>query len=326
MVTKLLSQEEIDVLLRGVEGGKVRTTPRPADPAGILPYDFTKHRRITQDRMPTLELINDHFTRSFRNSLSSALRRGVDVQPKEAQMMKLDAFIKPLPFPSGLYVFRMKPLRGHALLVFESQLVFTLIDILFGGSGKKTFQIEGREFTAIESRQIQKVVAMVLNDLEKAWNKVHPVTLQYVRTEINPQYVRIASPDDDILILPFGVSFEEFTGMATFCIPFSIIEPIKDKLSSGYQSDQPEIDRGWRERLLGRLKYAEVEVKVELGRRQIMVHELLRLKVGDVFSLEKDIMEPLVVRIQGIPKFLGKAGVYGNNQAVQVEGKIDSFQ
>jgi flagellar motor switch protein FliM len=321
---KLLSQEEIDALLHGVEEGKVRTTPRPADPAGILPYDFMNQDRMTRDRMPGLERINDHFSRSFRNTLSSTLRRGVDVSPKEVQTMKFGEFIKLLPLPSSLHLIRMEPLRGNALLLFESKLVFTLIDILFGGSGKTAFQSEGREFTAIESRLIQKVTTLILNDLEKAWNTVHPITFQYVRTEINPQYVRTASPDDFILTLPFEVSLEEVTGMMTLCIPYSMIEPIKGKLCSGPQCDQPKVDPSWVGRLLDRLKYAEVEVKVELGRHQLMVHELLRLKVGDVLPLEKGVMESLVILVQGIPKFLGKAGVCGNNKAVQVEKRIDS--
>ncbi|MGQ9646408.1 MAG: flagellar motor switch protein FliM [Thermodesulfobacteriota bacterium] len=325
MMKKLLSQEEIDVLLRGVEGGKVRTTPKPADSDGVLPYDFREQSRKTQDRMPTLELINDHFTRSFRNTLSSTLRRNVDFHPKGVEVKRFGEFIRPLPLPSGLYLFRMEPFRGHSLLVLESKLVFTLIDILFGGSGKTPSQIEGKEFTAIESRLIQKIAMIVFNDLEKAWNKVHPVKIHPVRMEINPQYVRIASPDDLALILPFEVNLEAFAGMMTLCIPYSTIEPIKGKLCSEYQNEQPEVDRGWGEKLFDCLKGAEVEVRVELGRCRIMVYELLRLKVGDVLPLEKDIMEPLVVSIQGVPKFLGKAGVYGNNQAVQLEGKIDSF-
>jgi len=283
-------------------------------------------------RMSNLEIINDHFSRLLRNSLSTALRKVIEVNSRGIQLMKFGEFIKTLPVPSSIHVFKMEPLRGHAILVLESKLVFNLLDVFFGGSGKTHFSIEARDFTAIESRMIHKVVTMIFNNFEKAWNVIHPIKVQYIRSEMNPRFVRIVPTGEPVLTFPFGVEFEQFTGVVTFCIPYSIIEHIKAKLHSGrgklysgYQSDQPEVDRGWVEGLLDRLKYAEVEVKVELGRRQIMIHELLRLKVGDVLSLEKDIMEPLVVRIQGIPKFLGKAGVYGNNQAVQVEGRINSF-
>jgi flagellar motor switch protein FliM len=319
---KILSQEEIDALLHGMEGGKVDTTPAPTDRSGIAPYDFANQDRIIRGRMPTLEIINDHFSRLFRNSLSTALRRIVDVGSRGNQMIKFGEFIKTLPVPSSLHVFRMDPLRGHAILVLESKLVFTLLDVFFGGSGRTTFRIEGRDFTAIESKLIQKLMAMILTDLEKSWNMVHPLTFQYVRSEINPQFVSIVPPSDLILTVTLGVELEQFTGMITLCIPYSTIEPIKAKLYSGFESDQMEVDQNWILRFLERLKTSEVEVRVELGRTQIMVQDLLHLKVGDVLSLGKEVTELLPVQVQGVSKFLGKPGSYGTNRAIQIEEKI----
>jgi flagellar motor switch protein FliM len=321
---KLLSQDEIDALLHGVEGGKVDTTPGQEDRSGITPYDFANQDRILRGKMPTLEIINDHFSRLFRNSLSTSLRRNVDVGSKGNQMIKFGEFIKTLPVPSSLHVFRMEPLRGHAILVLESKLVFTLLDLFFGGSGRTAFQIEGRDFTAIESKLVQKLVGMVLTDLEKAWNVVHPLTFQYVRSEINPQFLSIVPPSDLILTVTFGVELDPFTGMMTLCIPYPTIEPIKTKLYSGFQSDLMEVDHHWMLRFLERLKTSEVEVKVELGRTQVMVQDLLHLKVGDVLSLGKEVTELLRVQVQGVPKFLGKPGIYGTNRAIQIEGKISS--
>jgi len=240
-------------------------------------------------------------------------------------MAKFGEFIKTLPVPSSLHVFRMEPLRGHAILVLESKLIFTLLEVFFGGSGKTAFGIEGRDFTAIESQIIQKVVMMIFADLEKAWNAVHPLTFQYVRSEINPQFVSIVPPSDIVINITFGVELDQFTGMVTLCIPYSIIEPIKNKLYSGYQSDQLEVDRSWIRRFLDRLINTEIEVKVEMGKHQIMVQDLLQLKVGDILALGKDVTEPLVVEVQGIPKFLGKAGVCGENKAIQIEEKIEIF-
>jgi flagellar motor switch protein FliM len=272
--------------------------------------------------MPTLEIVNDHFSRLFRNNLSTALRRTIDVGSRGVQMTKFGEFIKTLPVPSSLHIFKMDPLRGYALLALESKLVFTLLDVFFGGSGKTTFRIEGRDFTAIESRLIQKVVMMIFVDLEKAWNAVHPLTFQHVRSEINPQFVSIVPPSDLVITISFGVELEQFTGMITLCIPYSMIEPIKAKLYSGYQSDQLEIDRTWIRRFMDRLQTAEVEVKVELGKRQIKVQDLLQLKEGDIFPLEKEVLEPLVVQVEGVPKFLGRVGVSGGNKAIQIEEKI----
>jgi flagellar motor switch protein FliM len=319
---KLLSQEEIDALLKGMGTGEVETKPEPAEGFRVALFDFTNQDRIIRGRMPTLEIVNDHFSRLFRNSLSTALRRVVDVGSRGIQMMKFGEFIKTLPVPSSIQIFKMEPLRGHAILVLESKLVFTLLDVFFGGSGKTQFRIEGRDFTAIESRLIQKVVNMIFADLEKAWGAVQALTFQYVRSEINPQFVSIVPPSDIIIHISFGVELEQFTGMIILCLPYSIIEPIKTKLYSGYQSDQLEIDRSWASTFLDRLQDSEVEVKVELGRRQIMVQDLLKWKEGDVFLLEKEASQPLMVKVQGVPKFYGRAGVSGGNKAIQIEEKI----
>jgi flagellar motor switch protein FliM len=322
---KILSQAEIDALLHGVEGGEVNTTPGALSRPGVTPYDFMNPDRSTRGRMPVLELINGTFCRLFRTSLSSALRKIADVSSKGIQILKFGEFTKTLPLPSSLHIFKMNPLRGNAILVLESSLIFTLVDLFFGGSGKTNFRVEGRDFTAIESRLIQKVVTMVFGDLDKAWHSVHPLRFQYIRSEINPAFANIVPASDLVITLSFGVELENSAGSITLCIPYSIIEPIKTKLDSSFQVDQLEIDHGWTERLLDRLKDAKVELKVELGKHPLMVQDLLQLKVGDVLLLEKEVSEPLVVQVQGIPKFLGRAGVCGSNKAIQIEGKIKTL-
>jgi len=321
---KILSQEEIDALLRGMSDGKVATMPEEKDESGVITYDLVNQDRIIRGRMPTLEIINDNFSRLFRNSLSLSLRKIIDVGSRGVEMMKFGEFVRTLPVPSSLHVFKMEPLRGHAILVLDSKLIFTLVDFFLGGSGKTKFRVEGREFTAIESKLIRKVVNMVFGDLEKAWNTVHPVAVRHVRSEINPQFVNIVPPSDLVMMISFGLELDQFTGLITLCIPYAIIEPIKVKLYSGYQSDHLEIDHSWIERFSERLRSIEVEVVVELGRRNIMVQDLLKLNVGDVLMLENEVSNFMTAKVEGVPKFLGKAGVLGGNKAFQVEEKITS--
>jgi flagellar motor switch protein FliM len=319
---KILSQEEIDALLRGMSDGEVATTPEEKDESGVITYDLVNQDRIIRGRMPTLEIINDNFSRLFRNSLSLSFRKPIDVGSKGVQIMKFGEFVRTLPVPSSFHVFKIEPLRGHALLVLDSKLVFTLVDIFLGGSGKTSFEVEGREFTAIESRLIRKVVNTVFNDMEKAWNTVHPVSVHHVRSEINPKFVGIVPPTDVVIMIPFGLESEQFTGLISLCIPYAMIEPIKGKLYSAYQSDHLEIDHTWVERLSDRLRSAEVEVAVELGRRNIMVQDLLKLAVGDVLPLGTQVTDLMTARVEGVPKFLGRAGVLGANKAFQVEELI----
>ena len=327
----ILSQEEIDALVRGVDEGKVEIHPvKPetadasdaSEPSRVVPYDFASQDQLIHGRMPSLDIINDRFAKLFRSSLFSALHKVIDVEPKGIQFVKFGDFINALPVPSSLHIFKMDPLRGHAIVVLESKLIFTLLDVFLGGSGKTTYKVDGREFTAFESRLILKVVNMVFKDLQEAWDPVYSITFQYVRGEVNPQYATIVVPSDLVLLISFGVELEQPSGTITFCVPYSLIKPIKSALYGRFQGEAQEVDQKWMDRLWDRIKGVEFEIAVELGKRQISVRDLLSLKVGDTLSLEKESSEPLVAKVQGVPKFLGRAGIYGANKAIQIENRI----
>jgi flagellar motor switch protein FliM len=319
---KILSQNEIDALLRGVEEGKVETAPEQRELGDVLTYDFANPSLGFRGRIPAFEVFNDQFWRTFRNTLSSMLRKLIDVRPKGVQISKFGEFIESLPVPSSLHIFKMEPLRGHALLALESKLIFTLLDIFFGGPGKTTYKIEGREFTAIESRFIHKLVTVILSDFEKAWQVVYPFKIQHVRSEVNPEFVNVVPPSDPIVTVSFDVEYEQFAGAMTFCIPYSLIKPIKSVLNARFQAETLGIDERWVERFLDRIKETEVNVSVELGRKQVTIRELVHLKVGDTLMMNKETSEPLVGNIEGVPKFTARPGVYGSNRAVQFDGKI----
>jgi len=331
---KLLSQEEIDALLTGIETGKVDTaTPPPGGPeagaplaaeagGGVAAFDFGNRDRVVRGRMPTLDLLNDFFARLLRTPLSLMLRKGLDVIPQALQLIKYADFTRTLSLPSSLHVFKMEPLRGHSLLALDPKLVFSFVDIFLGGSGKATFRIEGRDFSAIESKLIHKVVTVILTELEKAWNTVHPITVQYIRSEINPQFASVVSPTDLVLIIPFEMELDQNSGLFNLCIPYSTLEPIKAKLYSGYQAEHIELDPTWVENFTEQLKQTEVEIVVEFAKTLIPAQKILSLKVGEILPLGKEISELILARVQGVPKFLGKAGIYGSNKALQIEGKV----
>jgi flagellar motor switch protein FliM len=319
---KILSQEEIDALVKGIETGKVDTTSTPKVEAEVSPFDFANQDRIIRGRMPTLDLLNDFFARLLRSPLSLMLRKGLDIIPQALQLIKYADFTRTLSVPSSIHVFKMDPLRGHSLLVFDPKLVFSFVDIFLGGTGKATSRIEGRDFSAIESKLIHKVVTVILTELEKVWNTVHPVTVQYIRSEINPQFASIVPPTDLVLIIPFELELDQNSALFSICIPYSTLEPIKAKLYSGYQAEHLELDPGWVERFTDQLKNTEVEIVVEFAKTSIPAQKLLDLRVGEILPLGKETSEGILARVQGVPKFLGKAGIYGSNKAFQIEGKI----
>ncbi|MFW2331436.1 MAG: flagellar motor switch protein FliM [Nitrospinota bacterium] len=323
-MSTVLSQEEIDALLRGINKDATQGEESLSDGGEIESYDLTNQERIVRGRMPTLDIINQRFTRLFRNSLSTSLRKVVDIAAISTETVKFSEFIRSLPMPTSLHVFKIEPLRGFALLVAESKLVFALVDIFFGGSGMSKMKIEGRDFTMIEQRMIRKVILMTLADMELAWKPVHDVSLNLIRSEVNPQFAAIVPPTDVVVIVIFEVELDTLSGLLTICLPYSTIEPIMTKLRAGFQSDQLEIDQAWVNRLRGRLSETEVEVVAMLGETNISGDELINLKKGDVIGLNKDVDDDLTLYVEGIPKFKGKPGLVKSNRAIKVTTILNS--
>jgi flagellar motor switch protein FliM len=322
-MTKVLSQDEVDSLLRGMSDGEIEVeTDVGIDDSGVIPYDLTNQDRIIRGRMPTLEIINDRFARLFRTTLSAAVRKVVDVSTTSVDMIKFGEFMRALPVPTSLHIFKMDPLRGHAILVIESKLVFNLVETFFGGTGQGEMKIEGRDFTPIEHRLTKKVVLLILEDMQKAWGPVHPITTEYARTEINPQFASIVPPTDVVVVIKFELEMDQTAGTITMCVPYSTIEPIRQKLYAGFQSDQLEVDHVWMKRFQEQLREAEVGVRVILGTTMLRSRELLNLQVGDVIQLDQDVSEPLLAEVQGVRKFTGIPGLWRGNKAFQVKNSI----
>ena len=319
-MSKVLSQEEVDALLKGLVDGEIEVESHQGDlGSGVTNYDFTSQERIIRGRMPTMEVINEHFARAFRISMSMILRRTVDIQTNFVQMLKFGEFLRSLPLPSSFNIYKMDPLRGQSLLVVDSKLVFALVECFLGGSAKTRFKIEGRDFTSIERRLIQKVVAMAFQDLEKAWAPVHPVRMNLVRVEINPMFDGVATPNDIMVISKLQIEMEQTEGFITVCMPYATIEPIKGKLYSGFQSEQLEQDNRWTSRIQDQLKDMEVEVVVELASTKMRAEEILDLSAGDIILFNKRVSDALLGKVEGVPKFLGHAGQLHNAKALKVE-------
>ena len=319
-MTKVLSQEEVDALLRGMLDGAVETqTDAGPSREGVINYDFTSQERIIRGRMPTLEVINEHFARAFRVSLSMILRRTVDIQTNFVQMLKFGEFFRSLPLPTSFHIYKMEPLRGQSLMVVDSKLVFALVECFLGGSAKTRYKIEGRDFTGIERRLIKKVVLMAFHDMEKAWAPVHPVKMTLARVEINPMFVGIATPNDIMVVSKFQVEMEQAEGFITICTPYAAIEPIKGKLYSGFQSEQLEMDSRWAHRISEQLQDVGVNLVVELACTSMTAREIMKMAVGQIICFDKKISDPLVAKVEGVPKLLGYAGLTGNVKAFQVE-------
>ena len=258
------------------------------------------------------------FSRLFRQSFSGLLRKAAEVNAVSTDTVKFGEFLRSLATPSSLHIFRMEPLRGHGLMIIESKLVSAVIDTVFGGTSLKEEPIEGRDFSAIELRMTRNVVLSALEDLEKAWKPVHPVTTSYIRSEVNPQFAAIVPPTDIVLVIVFEIDLETTSGSITIVIPYAAIEPIMAKLKAQFQSEEQEIDRVWVSRLRTETLHTEVEVVAELGISDITPERLVQLKVGDTIMLGNDVTDPLIVKVEGTPKVKGFPGVSRGLKAIQV--------
>ncbi|MEW6444926.1 MAG: flagellar motor switch protein FliM [Pseudomonadota bacterium] len=317
MAIDILSQAEIDALLTGVDGGDVETETgvEAGRKEGVHSYDFTSQERIVRGRLPTLEMINERFARAFRIRLVSMLRRTVEISIEGVRMNKYGEWVHSLFVPTSLTIVHMKPLKGIAVFMMESRLVYTLVDNFFGGSGRHS-KIEGREFTPTELRVIQRVLQIAFEEMQKAWLSVLPVHFQLVSHEMNPQLANIVAPSEVVAVCAFRIELEGGGGQFHLTIPYNMIEPIRDLLDAGVQSDRGEIDERWSRSLKRELGSARLKMNAHLGEAHLSLYDVLHMKAGDVIPI--DMPENVELRIEGATVFRGKWGVHRGNAAVKI--------
>ncbi|MBI2881373.1 MAG: flagellar motor switch protein FliM [Candidatus Tectomicrobia bacterium] len=316
---EVLTQDEVNALLEGIADGEVDTEPKATVPeSGVTSYDLTNQDRIIRGRMPTLEVIHERFTRMLRTTLFGLLHRVIDVSVVATEMKKFGEFLKTVPIPASFNLFRMKPLRGMAIMVLESRLIFAFIDSLFGGSGRPSMKVEGRDFTEIENRVIKRIVLSGLKDLERSWKSLREVEIEFERSELNPQFASVVSPSDVVIVVNFELEMDQSSGSMMVCMPYSMVEPIRAELQAGFQADRLEADRAWFLRLVTGIQQVPLEIMSQLGATEISVRELLRLKAGDVIQLDSDADAPVTVFVEGIEKLNGYLGARKGSKAIQV--------
>ena len=317
----LLSQEEIDALLHGVGSGDIDTEGDAGLADGEAQnYDFTSQDRIVRGRMPTLEMINERFARYFRISLFNMLRRSAEISIGGVQMLKFAEYVHSLFVPTSLNLVKVNPLRGTGLFVFDPKLVFIVVDNYFGGDGRFPTKIEGREFTPTEQRVIQRILHQAFDDLTQAWKPVMPIQFEYMNSEVNPQFANIVSPTEVVVVSTFHIELEGGGGALHVTLPYSMVEPIRDLLDAGVQSDRSEVDDRWRVAIREEMKGAPVELSSVLTETTISMRDLMNLKPGDVIPI--DLPETVTLRAEDIPVFRGKFGVSQGNRAIKITDRV----
>jgi len=316
---KFLSQDEIDALLKGVEGDD-ESDASSKDEAGVRNYNLATQERIVRGRMATLEMINERYARLLRVELFNFLRRTVEVSVGPVRIIKYTDFIRNLVVPTNLNLIHMNPMRGTGVLVLDPTLVFLVVDNMFGGDGRFHTRVEGRDFTATEQRIIQRILSIMFESYEKAWAPVYPVKFEYLRSEMNTQFANIATPNEVVVAITFNIELGPNSGEMHFCVPYSMVEPIKDLLTSPLQGENLGGDKRWVKLMTQQIQAAEVEIVANLATRKLTVADLLELKEGDVIPI--NISDSIEGQIDNIPVMECRYGVFNGQYALKVEKLI----
>jgi len=320
-INDILTQDEIDALLHGVNSGDVDTDESSnANDGQARNYDFASQDRIVRGRMPTLEMINERFARYFRISLFNMLRRSAEISIGGVQMLKFSEYVHSLFVPTSLNLVKIKPLRGTALFVIDPKLVFILVDNYFGGEGKFHTKIEGREFTPTEMRVIEMLLGLAFKDLKEAWAPILQVSFDYLNSEVNPQFANIVSPSEVVVVTTFHVELDGGGGDFHVTMPYSMVEPYREILDAGVQSDRSDTDERWVHALREDMKEATVELVTTLLEVTLNLGDVLEIKPGDIIPV--DLPENSILKVEDIPIFRGAYGVHEGMNAVKISEAI----
>jgi flagellar motor switch protein FliM len=317
MAESILSQNEVDALLDGIStsdkgnlyDGEVRD------------FNLAEQQYIGRGRLPTLELINERFTRLLRIGLFNFLRRSSEVSSGAIKVTEYGEFLKTLAQPTNINLIQIKPLRGTALIVIDPDLIFLFVDNFFGGDGRFQVKGTGREFTPTEQRTIQRVLNIIFDSYSKAWDPVYKINMSFMRSEINTQFANIAGPTELVAITTFRIDIGAIGGLVNFCFPYSMIEPIRDLLSNDLQGQPESVDDSWRQLLQQQLKSAEVEAIADLCILPTTLRAVLDMKVGDIIPV--NLNQLIELKVDGVPILQGSYGQFEDQYAIRVENLIN---
>lgn len=314
----ILSQDEVDALLKGMGGGDVETEDDDQiDNASAKSYDFTNQERIVRGRLPALDIINERFARGFQRHFNEMILSSVEVTAGEVKIIKMVDYLRNLFVPTSLNLYRINPLNGVSLFTLDSKLIFTAVDMYFGGTGLLPFKIEGREYTPVEMSMVRSILDISAENLRKAWGPVMDIEIDYMHSEMNPKFASIVDATDMIVVSPINVRFEGVEGRVDIVMPYAMLEPVRDKLEEGMSNLQGESDNRWSRTLKEESKNIEVDLSVNLADVKMSMDDVMRMEKGDIVPFEMP--EQVVIKVEGVAFVKGKLGESNDKKAVKIE-------
>lgn len=319
-MAEILSQSEIDSLLSALSSGTLAEDVTVAEPAkGVKVYDFKHPDRFSKDQTRSLQMLHEHFSRLFSTSLSTYLRTITEVKLVSVDQLSYDEFIRSIPNPTCVNLIEMNPLNGNALLEVSPSLTFAIIDRLMGGKGQ-TFR-KNREITEIEQSIVLKIIERIFDCLEESWAGVIQLHLELKSTETNPQlFLQLFLPTEMVILMTMEVNIGESSGTFCICIPYVVLEPVANKLSSRswFSGRKPSEDAKKDNTMELHLKRVDLPLTAFLGSTRLKLKEIMSLEVGDVVPLATRKEEEILIHLRGKPMYLGRPGTHRNHRAFKV--------
>ncbi len=324
---QILSQEEIDALLSGLSEGQIEPEPikEPElleEKKEIKKFDILQYTRTKKENLPALQFIYDRFSKSLQSALSLFLEKDVEIEYTPIQNIEYRELIKSLPLPTNMNIIITENLKGFFIVIFDTKIIFYILEVLFGSPSPSVARIEGREFTRIELHVIKKIVEMVSAEMEKAWTPVYKILCKYSRSEMNPNYVTLVSQEETVTICQFTIEIGNVNGWMKVCIPYGILETIKDFLISTPSREDLEMRQKWQERMKESLSQVPVEIRAILGKKRMSLKDFVNIREDSIIIVDKYVNDPVDIIVGDKPKFRGKSVILKGNKAVQIDGEI----
>lgn len=331
----ILSQEEVDALLTAVsseggatdlgglvsgsEGGK---GDEDTSEKALSLYDFRRPDRVSKDQMRTLQNLHEGYARLFSTTLTNFLRTFVEIELVSVDQLTFSEFVMSISSPSCIYIFKMEPLEGSAIVEINPSLVFFIIDRLFGGQGRPSEQ--NRELTPIEQNVVHRIVERGLSDLKDVWEHIGVFSPKIEAYETNPQFVQIAPPGETVILISLEVRMQNASGLMSLCFPFMLLDSVITNLSGeSWMSAQSTSTKETRGVLEHEIKMLTLPLSVVVGQTNLTIRDLLQLQRGDILCLDKRKDSDLIVQIGSKTKMAAKTGLIGRRKAIEITKIIE---
>jgi flagellar motor switch protein FliM len=323
-MAEVLSQSEIDALLSALTTGEVSAEELKQEnqQKKVRSYDFRRPNKFSKDQVHSIQVIFENYGRALTTFFAGHLRAVINISVLSIEQITYDEFIRSLPNPSIINIFQMSPLEGNAILEINPNIIFTMLDRLFGGPGRGPAKI--RDLTDIERTVVEKTTQRMLDLMTEPWESIMHLQPKLEIIEMNPQFTHIVAPSEMVVLISLEAEVGESQGLINCCIPYIVLEPVVAKLSAQYwfaNTAREQTAEGLNA-LRRRVEKTPVSVVAVLGGSTITVRELLDLQRGDVIAIDRRVTEALQVYVGNKLKFLGHPGLSRNKVAIKVTGTV----